>query len=63
MTEPEETTNSVAFCEGFDTAIELVSLILDNYDSNELAKLSVYEFIEKFKDDLLEEIELSKQDN
>jgi hypothetical protein len=41
--------------EGWKAAIEMVIDKLDFYDSNELAKLSVYEFIEKFKDNLHEQ--------
>lgn len=50
------------FWEGFEAALEIVENSLLNYDSNELAKYSVWDFIEKFKDDLAEETGLYKTD-
>lgn len=34
---------------------EMVDILLDNYDSNEICRLSVFEFIEKFREDLKQE--------
>lgn len=53
----------VIFWEGFDSAVDMAINLLDTYDSNELAPLSVFDFVEKFKDDLLNECELYKKDN
>lgn len=50
------------FGEGFDAAIEMVINSLDQYDSNELATMSVWDFIEKLKDDIIEEAEAYKND-
>ncbi len=50
------------FWEGFDACLEMVFNSLDNYDSNELAKFSVYDFIEDFREHLIEESELYKKD-
>ena len=50
------------FWRGFDACLEMVLSLLDQYESNELAKLSVYEFIEKFRDDICEESSLHKKD-
>lgn len=52
----------IIFWEGFDSAINMVMNSLDNYDSNELAKLSVWDFIEQLKEDLIEEADLYKAD-
>ena len=51
-----------SFWEGFDAALDMVINALDNYDSNELAPLSVFDFVEKFKEDVVEEAELYKRD-
>lgn len=47
---------------GFDAAIEMIIDSLDQYDSNELATMSVWSFIEKLKDDIVEEAEAYKND-
>ena len=44
----------------FDAAIDMVINTLDNYDSNELATMSVWDFIEQAKEDILEEAQLYK---
>jgi hypothetical protein len=42
---------------GFDAGIDAAIEILDNYESNELAKLSIWDFENKLRQDLLEEKE------
>lgn len=42
------------FWDGFDIHFELVLRLLESYDSNELAKYSVWDFIEVFKNALTE---------
>ena len=54
--------SNASFYEGFDASIEMAENILDNYDSNELAALSVFDFIEKFRNDLSAEADLYKKD-
>lgn len=57
-----KTIQDNSFREGFDAAIVMVLNSLDSQDSNEIAKFSVWEFIEDFKQHLLEEAELYKTD-
>lgn len=57
-----EILKEAKFVEGFDFAIEMVINSLDQYDSNELATMSVWDFIEQLKDDILEEANLMKTD-
>lgn len=52
----------IIFWEGFDAAILLVINSLDSQESNEIAKMSTWKFIEDFKDHLLEEVQLYKTD-
>lgn len=62
MTEPEFTTKEAkAYCDGFDACVVIVNNMLDNYDSNELAKYSVWDFIDKFKENLLAVVETTKR--
>lgn len=50
------------FWDGFDSCLDLVLNSLDTQESNEIAKMSVWEFIEDFKQHLIEEAELYKTD-
>jgi len=50
------------FWQGFDAAIEMVMNTLDQYESNELAKLCVFSFIEQFREDISEEVRLYKKE-
>lgn len=52
----------IIFWEGFDAAINMVINMVDMYDSNELARLSVFDFVEKIKEDIIEEAERCKKD-
>ena len=51
-----------SYWEGFDACLMMVLNSLDNQESNEIAKFSVWEFIEDFKEHLIEEAELYKKD-
>lgn len=51
-----------SFWEGFDACLEMVINSLDSQDSNEIARFSVWDFIEDFKAHLLEEAELYRTD-
>lgn len=55
-------TKDEKFWEGFDACWEMVINSLDSQDSNEIAKFSVFQFIEDFKEHLVEEAELYKKD-
>lgn len=50
------------FWDGFDACLEMVFNSLDSQDSNEIARFSVWEFIEDFKHHLFEEAQLYKTD-
>lgn len=53
---------SEAFWEGFDACLEMVLNSLCSQESNEIAKFTVWDFIEDFKEHLIEEAELYKKD-
>lgn len=50
------------FWEGFEACLEMVLNSLDNQESNEIAKMTVWDFIEDFKAHLVEEADLYKKD-
>jgi hypothetical protein len=58
----EQPNRDINFWEGFEAAVDMITNSLDQYDSNELATMSVWDFIEKLKDDIIEEVELYKKD-
>ena len=60
---PSQATEEGEFWRGFETAFKLIDFILINYESNELAKISVWEFIEKLREDLRKEKEFFKGDD
>ncbi len=51
-----------SFWEGFDACLEMVLNSLDSQESNEIAKFTVWEFIEDFKEHLIENANLYKKD-
>lgn len=55
-------TEDKYFWEGFDSCLEMVINSLDNQESNELAKMSIWDFIEYFKENLIYEADLYKKD-
>lgn len=50
------------FWSGFDACLEMVINSLDNQESNEIAKISPWDFIEHFKEHIVYEAELYKKD-
>lgn len=52
---------SQQFWNGFDACLEMVLNSLDNQESNEIAKFTVWDFIEDFKAHLIEEADLYKK--
>lgn len=50
------------FWEGFDACLEMVLNSLGSQENNKIAKFTVWDFIEDFKEHLIEEAELYKTD-
>lgn len=58
----KEVVFEAEYCAGFDAAIDMVLNSLDNQESNDIAKMSVWDFIEHFKEHIIYEAELYKTD-
>jgi hypothetical protein len=59
---PNKFDPDISFWEGFDACLEMVLNSLDNQESNEIAKFTVWDFIEDFKQQIIEEADLYKKD-
>lgn len=52
----------IYFEQGFDACLEMVINYLNTQESNEIAKMTVWDFIEYFKEHIVYEADLYKKD-
>jgi hypothetical protein len=52
----------ISFWEGFDACWEMVLNLLDQQESNVIAKMNVWDFIENFREQIDDEAEAFKKD-
>lgn len=62
MENKPEFSDKESFLEGFNACLEVVLNSLDMQESNEIAKMTVWDFIEHFKEYIIHEVELYKKD-